>query len=168
MNSLSQIGNIPYTHTYTENVTTQYYDTQSRLTAYRTQEDSLLKMMEKAETVSDLIAIEEKLTELRYEIESLQSSLHNWDRRVSYSSVYVNIEEVREYTPEAEQSYLQELWLALTGALKDMGRFFKDLLVFIVASLPAIVIITVLVVIFVPIIKKRRAKRRAKREEAQK
>lgn len=75
MGSLSQIGNVPYSHTYTENVTSQYYDTQARLTAYQTQETRLLEMMEKAETVSDVIAIEEKLTELRYQIESLQSSL---------------------------------------------------------------------------------------------
>ena len=58
MGSLSEIGNVPYSHTYTENVTSQYYDTQARLTAYQTQETRLLEMMEKAETVNDVIAIE--------------------------------------------------------------------------------------------------------------
>ena len=31
MSSLSDIGNVPYTHTYTENVTAEYYDVQARL-----------------------------------------------------------------------------------------------------------------------------------------
>ena len=54
MSGLSDLGNVPYTHTYTENVTAQYYDVQARLTACRTQETRLLEMMEKAETVQEL------------------------------------------------------------------------------------------------------------------
>ena len=83
MDSLSGLGNIPYSHIYTENVTAQYYDVQAHLKAYQTQETRLLEMMELAETVEDVIILEDRLTELRYKIESLQSSLNNWDRRVS-------------------------------------------------------------------------------------
>ncbi len=168
MGSLSTLGNIPYSNTFTENISAQYYDVQARLTAYETQETRLLEMMAIAESVEDIILLEDRLTELRYNIESLQSTINNWDRQVSYSSINLDIEEVRVYSPEPQISYGQELWMALKNALKNTGDFFKDLLVFIVASLPAIVIITVLAVIFVPVIKKRRAKRRAKREEAQK
>ena len=96
MSSLSTLGNVPYSHTYTENITAQYYDTDARLTAYKTQETRLLEMMEIAETVEDLISIEEKLTELRYKIESLQSTLNNWDRQVSYSSLNLEVQEVIE------------------------------------------------------------------------
>ena len=73
MGSLSALGNIPYTHTYTENVTAQYYDVQARVTALSTQEQRLLEMMELAETVEDIIILEDRLTEIRYQIESLPS-----------------------------------------------------------------------------------------------
>lgn len=164
MNSLSEIGNVPYTYTYSENVTTQYYDTQARLTAYETQEARLLEMMEKAETVSDVITIEEKLTELRYQIESLQSTLNNWDRQVSYSSLYVTVDEVGEYTPQPQQGYLQELWQALTGAFKDLGRFFKNFLVFLVSAIPTIIVLVILFFVFRPVYRKVKARRKAKRE----
>lgn len=164
MTSLSQLGNVPYTYTYSENVTAQYYDTQARLTAYETQEARLLEMMEKAETVSDVITIEEKLTELRYQIESLQSSLTNWDRQVNYSSLYVTVDEVGEYTPQPQQSYLQELWQALTGAFKDLGRFFKNFLVFLVSAIPTIIVLVVLFFIFRPIYRKVKARRKARKE----
>lgn len=164
MNSLSQLGNVPYTYTYSENVTAQYYDTQARLTAYETQETRLLEMMEKAETVSDVIAIEEKLTELRYQIESLQSSLNNWDRQVSYSSLYVTVDEVGEYTPQPQQSYLQELWQALTGAFKDLGRFFKNFLVFLVSAIPTIIVLAILFFVFRPVYRKLKARRKTRRE----
>lgn len=167
MGSLSQIGNVPYSHTYTENVTSQYYDTQARLTAYQTQETRLLEMMEKAETVSDVIAIEEKLTELRYQIESLQSSLKNWDRQVSYSTITLEVVEVSEYSPEPQQTYGQELWQALTGAFRGLGQFFKDLLVFLVSAIPTILVLTVLFFIFRPLLRRLAARRREKKAQRQ-
>lgn len=163
MSSLSTLGNVPYSHTYTENITAQYYDTDARLTAYKTQETRLLEMMEIAETVEDLISIEEKLTELRYKIESLQSTLNNWDRQVSYSSLNLEVQEVIEYTPESRMSYGQELALALTNGLKRTGEFFKDLLLTLVGALPALVILAVVLAILIPVWKNRRKARRMKK-----
>ena len=163
MGSLSTLGNVPYSHTYTENITAQYYDTDARLTAYQTQEARLLEMMEAAKTVEDLIAIEEKLTELRYQIESLQSTLKNWDRQVAYSTLDLEVQEVIEYTPESRMSYGQELALALSSGLKRTGEFFKDLLLAIVGALPALVILAVVLAILIPVWKKRRKARRAKK-----
>lgn len=90
---------------------------QSRLTAYKTQETRLLEMMEKAQTVEDTITIEEKLTELQYKIDSLQSSLNNWDRQVNYSTISLNVQEVGEYTEQQAVtiSYGQRLLNAFTG-----------------------------------------------------
>ena len=166
MGSLSTLGNVPYSHTYTENITAQYYDTDARLSAYQTQEARLLEMMEAAETVEDLIAIEEKLTELRYQIESLQSTLKNWDRQVAYSTLDLEIQEVIEYTPESRMSYGQELALALTNGLRRTGEFFKDLLLAIVGALPALVILAVVLAILIPVWKKHRKARRAKKNPA--
>lgn len=163
MGSLSTLGNVPYSHTYTENITAQYYDTDARLTAYQTQEARLLEMMEAAKTVEDLIAIEEKLTELRYQIESLQSTLKNWDRQVAYSTLDLEVQEVIEYTPESRMSYGQELALALSSGLKRTGEFFKDLLLLIVGALPALVILAVVLAVLIPVWKKRRRARRAKK-----
>lgn len=163
MGSLSTLGNVPYSHTYTENITAQYYDTDARLTAYQTQEARLLEMMEAAETVEDLIAIEEKLTELRYQIESLQSTLKNWDRQVAYSTLDLEVQEVIEYTPESRMSYGQELALALTNGLRRTGEFFKDLLLAIVGALPALVILAVVLAILIPVWKKHWKARRAKK-----
>ena len=163
MGSLSTLGNVPYSHTYTENITAQYHDTDARLTAYQTQEARLLEMMEAAKTVEDLIAIEEKLTELRYQIESLQSTLKNWDRQVAYSTLDLEVQEVVEYTPESRMSYGQELALALSSGLKRTGEFFKDLLLAVVGALPALVILAVVLAILIPVWKKRRKARKARK-----
>ncbi len=172
MGSLSDIGSVPYTHTYTENVTAQYYDTAARLTALEKQETRLIEMLEIARTVEDIITIEDKLTDVRYRIDSLQSSLKNWDRRVAYSSLNVTVKEVQVYTPETvtRLTYGQELVRAFTGALQNAGQFFKDLLIFLVSSLPTIAILAVLFFVFRPLLRKllERGKARRARKKARK
>ena len=167
MGSLSTLGNVPYTYTYTENISARYYDVQARLTAYKTQEQRLLEMMEMAETVSDIVVIEDRLSELRYEIESLQSTLNSWDRQVSYSSVNVNISEVTVYTPEATLSYGQRLGLAVRNGLQSTGEFFSNFLLWFLEALPALIILAVLTVAVIIIIRRARKKRRARKADAQ-
>ena len=83
-----------------------------------------MEMMAIAETVEDIIAIEDKLSDIRYRIDSLQTSLNNWDRRVSYSTLHLSLEEVREYTTDEKKiSYGQELWNAFTDAIEGVGEF---------------------------------------------
>ena len=163
MNELPGIGNVPYTHTYTENITAQYYDAQARLTAYETQEQSLLAMLEKAETVEDIINIEDKLTDVRYNIDSVKSRLTNWDRQVSYSTVNLSVEEVVEYSPEAKISYGERLWLSLKNGLQSVGDFFSDFLVWLVGALPALVILAVLIIVLLPLLRKWSRRSREKR-----
>ena len=162
MNSLSTLGNVPYSNTYTENITSQYYDVQARLNAYRTQEQSLLEMMEKAETVTELLEIQDYLTDVRYHIES--------HRQVSYSTISLTISEVKEYTPEARLSFGQRLVSAFSRGLKGIGEFFSNLLLWLLEALPALVVLAVvvfLIVLLVRRIRRGRAARRAKKAEAQ-
>ena len=156
MDSFSELGNIPYSHIYTENVSAQYYDAQARLKAYTTQETRLLEMMELAESVEDVIIIEDRLTELRYQIESIQSSLNNWDRRVSYSTIHLTVQEVKEYTPEEKvnPTYGEELKKALKDGFKNAGEFLKNLLVFLVEVLPVLLILVPVVWLAVWLIRK--------------
>jgi len=161
MNELPTLGNVPYSHTYTENISAQYYDTEARLSAYETQEQRLLEMLEIAESVEDIISIEEKLTELRYKIESLQSSLNNWDRQVNYSSIYLSVEEVEEYTPEAsiQPSYGEKLADALEDGVSGFVGFLGDALIALVGALPAILVLaTFLIGLFFGIKHRKRKK----------
>ena len=165
MNSLSELGNVPYSNTYTENITSQYYDVQARLNAYRTQEQSLLDMMEKAETVKDLLEIQEQLSDVRYHIESLQSTLTNWDRQVSYSTITLSVEEVQVYTPEAKLSFGEQLSLALSRGVRGLGEFFRDLLLWLLEALPALILLAAIVVLVVFLVRRIRRRAKARREK---
>ena len=161
LGSFSTLGNVPYSHVYTENVTARYFDTQARLTAYNAQETRLLEMLELAQTVDDVITIEDKLTDLRYQIEALQSSLNNWDRHVSYSTVSLQVNEVREYTPEPQVkiTFGDKLLEALEDGFYGAGEF----LLMLVTVLPVLLILAVLVLILVLIIRAIVRKHRARK-----
>ena len=165
MQSLSDLGNVPYSRIYTDNVTAQYYDTQARLDSYKTQEQSLLRLMEKAESVEDIISVEDKLSEVRYNIESLQSTINNWDRQVSYSSVYLSLSEVAEYTPSVpvNPSFGERIAEAFSDGIKSAVELAEDALVWLVEALPALVVLAVVLCILLIPVKKLRAKRKAKK-----
>ena len=86
----------------TENVSAAYYDTESRKTALETKRERLLALLEKAENMEDIIALESALSDVQYEIESLSGTLRDYDRLISFSTVEIYLSEVLELCDEAE------------------------------------------------------------------
>ena len=137
MSSLSTLGNIPSSNVYSDNITARYYDTQARLNNYIAKETRLVELLEQAESVSDVIAIENELTETRYMIESLQTTINSWDSQVSYSTIYVSLREVKAYTPAQQASFGKQL----INAAEDGFDLLKDFVLWLVEALPVIIII---------------------------
>ena len=109
--ALSTVGNVTYLTNDATNITARYTDTESRLAAYETEEDRLLAILAQAESVEDMIDLESRLSEIRYEKESLTSQLANWDNQVSYSTVSLSLQEVEILTPtpvEKLESFIEE------------------------------------------------------------
>jgi hypothetical protein len=162
--SLSDLGNVTYLSQNAQNVTAEYTDTESRLKTYRIEEERLLAMLEKADTVADMITIESTLSQVRYNIESLTSSLKNLQRHVDYSTVTLSISEVEALTVQepVHRTYGQQLGDGLQATLKSVGSFFKTLFKGIVVELPVLAILAVIAVVIIIIVKKKRA---AKKQE---
>jgi len=140
--SLKSLGNVTSTQTQADNITMQYTDTQSHLDALKTQESRLLELLAKAQSMDDIIKIEDQLTQVRYQIESLTSQLKNWDNAVSYSTLEVTIDEVAYYSKDGSNgtSYGKQLSEAFVHSLYGVGRFFKGFLKVLVAALPILVV----------------------------
>lgn len=163
---LSALGNVPHNRTYTKNITTQYYDAQSRLNAYKVQEDRLLEMLTIADTVEDMLSIQQQLTEVQYEIDSLTGTLRYYDNQVSYSTVDLTVEEVREYTPSptVTLTYWERMRQEFGESLHDTGRFFTEGFLWLVTSLPWLLPFTAAAVAVIWLLR-RRIGSRAKRAE---
>lgn len=141
--NLGALGNVTSLTSGLTNITEQFYDAQSRLDTYAIEEERLLSMLEKAETVSDMIELESRISQVRYEIEALESRLRNWQNQVDYSTVTVYINEVEELTPivETQRTYWQQVGDGLAQSLLNIGRFFKNFFKDLVAALPVLAIL---------------------------
>ena len=91
------LGNVIYSNKSATNVTSAYTDLATRKASLEIEETRLLELIAQAEKIEDLIVLEDKLSEVRYEIESIEGSLRDYDRRIAYSTVTMTITEVRGY-----------------------------------------------------------------------
>ncbi|MCC8029239.1 MAG: DUF4349 domain-containing protein [Lachnospiraceae bacterium] len=143
-------ANVTYTSESTEDVTLTYVDMESRLTALRTEQESLLAMLEQADSVESIIAIQSQLTEVRYEIESYESQLRVYDNRVSYSTVYLSIDEVERETAAAAVTFGESVRTRFSDNVYRVGQGFKNFAIGFLGALPFIIVVVVIIaVIFV-------------------
>lgn len=130
------ISNVVSQEKNLEDITLQYVDTESRLTALETEQTRLLELLEQAETTADLLEIEARLSEVRYQLESAASQLRLYDNQVDYATIYLSIEEVQEYTPVEEPTLWERISEGFVGSLKGLGSGALDLVVWIIVSSP--------------------------------
>lgn len=140
---LSGISNITSSDRSMEDITLTYVSVESRRKALETEETRLLTLMEQAETMSDLLEIEARLTEVRYELESTTSQLRVYDNQVDYATIYLHISEVREYTVVEEQTLWQRIGRGFMDSLEGVGNFFVELFVFLISNLPCLAVVAV-------------------------
>ena len=146
-----------------EDVTLTYVSTESRVKALETQEDRLLELLEQAENMTELLEIEARLSEVRYELERVASSLLVLSNQVSYATVHLDIEQVKVYTEVEEQTVWQRIGSGFGKNLKNMGEDLVNFFVWVVTYSPQLVIFAAVVVLVVMIIRRTSRKRREKK-----
>lgn len=145
-----------------KNVTLEYVDLESRISAFKTERESLTKLLEKAESLENILAIQERLSEVNYEIENYTAQLRVLANRVSYSTVTMHIWEVERVTEE-EPSLWSQIKNRFLDNLDDLGDMLRTAIIDIVGGLPIILPVAAIAVITILIIRKLIKKRKTKR-----
>ncbi len=164
------IGNVTNSSRTAENVTSQYTDYEARLSSLYTQEERLLNMLEESGDLESLIQLEARLSEVRYEIESIERNLRNLDQRLAYSTVTLELREVEIYTPTVpvKRTFGEKLADAFADGWSGFVRGLQNFIVNIARSLPGLVLFVVIaaaVVLTVVRLFKRRKAKKAKAAE---
>ena len=165
---VSGLANVVRTNKNLEDITLSYTATESRIKALETEEARLLEFMAQAENMSDLLEIEARLTDVRYELERYSSQLRLYDNQVDYATIYLDIDEVQEYTPVAEETFWQKITGGFKSSLKNLGEDIEDLVVWIIVSSPYLLIYAIVGVGIFFAVKKCRKHRKEKKERKQK
>ena len=123
----------------------------------------LLELLAKAESMEDILKIENRLTKIREELETVKSKLRVYDNLVNYGTVYLNIREVVEYTVVDEpETVWERIGTGFMHSLKDLGEFFTELFVFLVVGLPYFVLIGIVLTAVLLLLKRRKKKKAQK------
>lgn len=138
--SIEGISNVVRKEKNLEDVTLSYVDTESRMNALKTEEARLLELLAQAENMSDLLEIEGRLTDVRGELEQVGSRLRLYDNQIDYATIYLSIDEVQEYTPVEEPGFFARIGTGFLKSLKGLGNSLLDLLVWLIVSLPYILV----------------------------
>ena len=142
---VGEISNIVSSQKKVQDVTLNYVATESRMKALQAEESRLLELMTKAETLDELLTVEKRLTEVRTELESVTSALRVLDNQVDYATIHLNIEEVKVFTDVSEpETVWQRIGTGFLKSLKGVGNFLVELFVFIIVTIPYIVILAVI------------------------
>ena len=141
-----QVGNVTDSSIKTDDITQQYYDTQSRLESLRMQEERVKEFYKQAKTISELLEIEQRLSEIQSEIAAKEVTMANYELLTSYSTVTFLIYEVTEYTP-TEQGFFTQLWDVMKDSFFSFGEFLAELLFFLIYSFWYIVLIVAVILI---------------------
>jgi len=155
--SVKSYGSITFQENIGEDVTEQYFDTEARVKSLITQEERILDILKKSDKLSDVIELEKHLSDIRYQIESLTGTLKKWDNLVNFSTITLQIQEVKEITkvaPEKSNGLLQRISYALTNSIKQLGIFLQAIIVFLFTILPFILVFIIIALITFTIIKK--------------
>lgn len=172
-------SNVVSKTTTTEDITLEYVDTEGLKDMYLAEETSLLALLEKAESVEDITYLTTRLSEVRYNIETLESRLLKYDDLVEYATIHLYIEEVEVYTPVVteDKTFMEEVKEGFMASVQDIWnsivRFVKNLLIdlpyiirfFVVVGL-IILAIRLIIVIIKKVIKNKKAKKAAKQSSA--
>ena len=159
------ISNVVSKQQSQENVTLQYVDTESRVAALQAERDRLMELLEQAGDLSDLLQIEERLTDVLYELESTTARLRSLDNQVSYATVELYIDEVRIYTQTEKQTVWQRIGAGFGENLRQIGEDLVDFFVWLITYSPQLIIIAGIAFLAVRTLRRVIRKRRAKKTE---
>ena len=161
---LNDCGTITNQQLSSENISLEYADTEARKQALQTEYDRLLELMAQAENIDTVIAIEARLSEVRLQLDSLSSQLRTYDNLVDYSTVYLDVQEVRNLSGTNATTIPERISNGLSNTLYGIKVFFENLLVFLVVNLPVFLLLAVVILLIIWVLRLIRRKRSQKNE----
>lgn len=138
LDGAAAVGRVTHREETASDVTESYQDTQARLETQEALMARLQALMTDTASLSDLLALESKIAETQYNIDSLRDSLNRTDRRVDYTTVDVTVREETSAAgaADSELPLTERLKSGIAAGWGAFVDFLEDAAVFLTAALP--------------------------------
>lgn len=154
-----KLGTVLYQYESAEDVTQQHVDMKARLDNMKAEEARLRQLFAKATRVSDMLAIEQELTRVQGEIESMQAQITYLENQAALATVTI---ELKEPTPVVSPSGID--WgtrTAFTDAVRAFVNTMNGLIVLLGPVLALLVFVGLPALLVVWLVRRAIRKRRA-------
>lgn len=136
LSEIKDVGKVVSEEVNARDVTEHYVDLEARLRNLRAEEEWLLKTMEKAKSVEELMMVEKELWRIRGEIERLEAQIKNLERMVQYSSISITITKPSQPTPPSSPYPTIDFTPVLVAALTALIHVAYGLVFLIIVGIP--------------------------------
>ena len=138
-----------------DDVTEEFIDIETRLSNKRNFLKRYNELLTKANTIKDMMAIEENIRTLQEEIESKEGRLKFLNHQVGYSTLEINLFQQKDFVfkPEQQDSFLERV----KNSISKGWFFIIDVLIFILRLWPFAVILFIIYLV-ISTLKKRKTK----------
>jgi hypothetical protein len=122
LRELKGLGTYRGEQSSTEDVTNQYIDLSGQLAAWRAQERVYLRLLDRARSVTDVIAVQNQLQQVQSNIERLQGQVNYLEDQSSFSTIVLHVSEPGAAGPAAPPSgRLARAWAMAVNGLGVMA-----------------------------------------------
>ncbi len=134
IDALAKMGTVQSEHISGNDVSAQYVDLQARLANEETQRNAMLALLSKAQTVSDIIAVQNQLGQITGQIEQLKGQIQYIEHNVAFSTITVQLSEAGAAVPTSSRS---DNW-GFVSALSDAAHNFVTTVDYLITGLGAV------------------------------
>jgi len=120
LRELKGLGTYRGERSSTEDVTNQYVDLRGQLTAWRAQERVYLRLLGRARSIGDVIAVQNQLQQVQSNIERLQGQVNHLEDQSSFSTIVLNLSEPGAGGAQP-RSRLERAWATAVSGLGVMA-----------------------------------------------
>jgi hypothetical protein len=138
LRELKGLGTYRGEQSSTEDVTNQYIDLNGQLAAWRAQERVYLRLLDRARSVADVIAVQNQLQQVQSNIERLQGQVNHLEDQSSFSTIVLQLTEPGAAGPAAKPA--GRLARAWATAVNGLGVMAAAVLVGVVWLVPVAVL----------------------------
>lgn len=95
-NDIDALGNVKSRKISGQDVTEEYVDLQSRLRNYEAQEAQMLALMQRAQTIEEILSVQSRLSEVQSQIEQIKGRITYMESRTDFATITVDLRETKD------------------------------------------------------------------------
>ena len=170
ISSVNGSVNVLSTSENSEDKTLEYVDMEARIKSLKVEQQTLMDLLAKADSLDNIIILQNRLSEIRYQIESYETQIKTIDNKVTYATLNLSINEVVEeeiQEPNKKRTFWDDVKDAFGEMLENVVEFGQGAVILFIMLLPLTVVMIIAGIIVLVCIKRGRKKRAARRAAAE-